>query len=90
MLDPKPIAGGPASRWSGKSGAVGAVHGYMTLVVHPRFAENHWIYFSYSKPPDGDKRAAGVARAVLKDGKLTRRARGLRERRVARRHQPSP
>jgi len=70
-LDPKPIAGGPPSRWSGKSGAIGAVHGYMSLVAHPRFAENHWIYFSYSKPAEGDKRAAAVARAVYKDGKLS-------------------
>src|SRR5579863_1338446 len=29
VLDPKPIAGGPASYWSGESGAPGAVHGYM-------------------------------------------------------------
>jgi len=70
-LDPTPIPGGPASRWSGKSGAIGAVHGYMSLVVHPRFAENHWIYFSYSKAPEGDKRASAVARAVYKDGKLS-------------------
>jgi aldose sugar dehydrogenase len=70
-LDPKPVEGGPASRWSGKSGAIGAVHGYMTIAVHPRFNENHWIYFSYSKPPDGDKRPSAVARAVYKDGKLS-------------------
>src|SRR5262245_38095084 len=70
-LDPNPVPGGPPSRWSGKSGAIGAVHGYMTLVAHPRFAENHWIYFAYSKPPEGDKRVAAVARAVYKDGKLS-------------------
>jgi glucose/arabinose dehydrogenase len=70
-LDPKPVEGGPPSRWSGKSGAIGAVHGYMTIAVHPRFSENHWIYFSYSKPPDGDKRPSAVARAVYKDGKLS-------------------
>jgi glucose/arabinose dehydrogenase len=70
-LDPNPIPGGPPSRWSGKSGAIGAVHGYMNLAVHPRFSENHWIYFSYSKAPEGDKRAAAVARAVYKDGKLS-------------------
>jgi glucose/arabinose dehydrogenase len=71
VVDPKPVTGGPPSRWAGKSGAIGAVHGYMSLVVHPRFAENHWIYFSYSKAADGDKRAAGVVRAVYKDGALT-------------------
>jgi glucose/arabinose dehydrogenase len=70
-LDPKPVEGGPPSRWSGKSGAIGAVHGYMTIAVHPRFNENHWIYFSYSKPPDGEKRPSAVARAVYKDGRLS-------------------
>jgi glucose/arabinose dehydrogenase len=70
-LDPQPIAGGPASRYAGKSGAVGAVHGYMSLVVHPRFAENHWIYFSYTKPLD-EKRATGaVARARLEGGTMS-------------------
>jgi aldose sugar dehydrogenase len=68
VLDPKPLEGGPPSRWSGKSGAVGAVHGYMTVVVHPRFAENHWIYLAHTNPDDG---AHSVARATLKDGKLT-------------------
>jgi glucose/arabinose dehydrogenase len=71
VLDPKPIAGGPPSRWAGKSGLVGAVHGYMSLVVHPRFTENHWIYFSYSTVPEGDKRALAVARATLKNGAMT-------------------
>jgi glucose/arabinose dehydrogenase len=67
VLDPKAITGGPESRWSGKSGAVGAVHGYMTVVVHPRFEQNHWIYFSYSQP-DGPN---AVARATLKDNAMT-------------------
>jgi glucose/arabinose dehydrogenase len=68
VLDPKPITGGPESRYSGKSGAVGAVHGYMNVVVHPRFAENQWIYFSYTKPLDP---AIGVARARLDGNKLS-------------------
>jgi len=38
-----------ASKFAGKSGAIGAVHGYMTVVAHPQFAQNHWIYFSYTK-----------------------------------------
>jgi len=71
VLDPKPIPGGPASRWSGKSGAVGAVHGYMSLVVHPRFAENHWIYFSYTKPLNDTDTTVCVARAVFKNDALT-------------------
>jgi glucose/arabinose dehydrogenase len=71
VLDPKPIAGGPASRYAGKSGSIGAVHGYMTLVVHPRFAENHWIYFSYSKPLDDKTYVSSVARARLDGGTMT-------------------
>src|SRR6185312_987090 len=70
-LDPKPISGGPASKYAGKSGAIGAVHGYMSLAVHPEFAQNHWIYFSYTKPlPDGSSTST-VARAVLKDDAMS-------------------
>jgi glucose/arabinose dehydrogenase len=70
-LDPKPVSGGPASKWGGKSGAIGAYHGYMVVVAHPDFAQNHWIYFSYTKPlPDGSTTAT-VARAVLKDGAMS-------------------
>jgi glucose/arabinose dehydrogenase len=71
VLDPQPIGGGPASRYSGKSGSVGAVHGYMTVIVHPRFAENHWLYFGYTKPLDEKRTTLAVARAVFKDGKLS-------------------
>ena len=70
VLDPKPIAGGPASRFAGKSGSLGAVHGYMSLVVHPRFAENHLVYFSYNKPLEGNRSTALVARAKLENGAL--------------------
>ena len=65
VLDPRPISGGPASHFAGKSGSIGAVHGYMTVIVHPRFAENHWIYFSYTKQKDGKAAGVAVARAVL-------------------------
>ena len=68
VLDPQPIEGGPASRHAGKSGAVGAVHGYMTVVVHPRFNENRWIYFAYTKPVDEKRATLAVARARF-DGK---------------------
>jgi aldose sugar dehydrogenase len=71
VLDPKPIAGGPASRFRGKSGALDAVHGYMSLVVHPRFTENHWIYFVYNKPVSENASSLVVARARLVDGAMT-------------------
>jgi glucose/arabinose dehydrogenase len=71
VLDPQPVSGGPASRFSGQSGGLGAVHGYMSVVVHPRFAENHWIYFSYTKPLDAARAVAAVARARLDGGKMS-------------------
>src|SRR5580698_2481478 len=71
VLDPKPIEGGPASVFAGESGSIGAVHGYMNVVVHPQFAENHLLYLSYTKPL-GDKHTAGaVARGRLDGNRLT-------------------
>jgi glucose/arabinose dehydrogenase len=66
-LDPTPIAGGPASYWSGESGSPGAVHGYMDVVLHPKFAENKLVYISYTKP-DAEKRVVAIARGRF-DGK---------------------
>src|ERR1700735_2506253 len=40
VLDPKPIAGTPTAYFTGESGAPGAVHGYMDIDLHPKFAEN--------------------------------------------------
>jgi glucose/arabinose dehydrogenase len=68
VLDPKPVAGTPASYWAGESGMPGAIHGYMDVVVHPRFAENHWIYLAYTKPVDPLKQVVAVARGRW-DGK---------------------
>jgi aldose sugar dehydrogenase len=65
VLDAKPIAGGPASYWAGESGGPGAVHGYMDIALHPRFAENHLLYLTYTKPLDGGKRTTAIARGRL-------------------------
>jgi len=62
VLDPKPIAGAPASYWAAESGAPGAVHGYMDIALHPKFAENHLLYLTYTKPLDGGKRTTAIAR----------------------------
>jgi glucose/arabinose dehydrogenase len=71
VLDPKPIEGGPASVFSGESGAIGAVHGYMNVALDPQFTENHLLYLSYTKPV-GEKRTAGaVARGRLDGNRLT-------------------
>jgi len=71
VLDPHPISGGPPSRFSGKSGAIGAIHGYMSLVLHPQFSKNHWIYFSYSKWLPDKSSTVAVARARLGEGSLS-------------------
>jgi glucose/arabinose dehydrogenase len=71
VLDPKPIAGAPASYWTGKSGDPGAVHGFMDIALHPRFAENHLLYLTYTKPLDGGKRTTAVARGRWEGGALT-------------------
>ena len=71
VLDPHPIGGGPRSHFAGKSGSLGAVHGYMSLVLHPQFAENHWIYFSYSKVLPGGDFTLAVARARLGESSLS-------------------
>jgi glucose/arabinose dehydrogenase len=70
-LDPQPVKGTPAARFSGKSGSLGAVHGFMSLVVHPRFAENHFIYFTYNKPVDAQRSAVAIVRARLENNALT-------------------
>ena len=43
VLDPNPVAGLPEIRVQG-------LEGLMDVVVHPRFAENRWIYIAYHKP----------------------------------------
>ena len=71
VLDPKPVAGGPAAYFAGVSGLPGAVHGYMDVAVHPRFAENHFIYLTYTKPLDEKRRVAALARGVWDGHALT-------------------
>jgi glucose/arabinose dehydrogenase len=70
VLDPNPISGGPASKYAGKSGGLGAVHGYMSLVVHRNFAQNQFIYFAYTKLLDATRTTAAVARARLQGNSL--------------------
>jgi len=61
-LDPQPVAGAPASYWAGESGLPGAVHGFMDVAVHPKFAENRLVYLSYTKPIDDKVRKVAIAR----------------------------
>ncbi len=71
VLDPKPVAGGPAAYFAGESGLPGAVHGYMDVALHPRFAENHFVYLTYTKPLDEKRRVAALARGVWNGHALT-------------------
>jgi len=68
VLDPTPVAGGPASYWAVESGLPGAIHGYMDVVLHPQFAQNRFIYLSYTKPLDEKRRVIALARGRW-DGK---------------------
>jgi glucose/arabinose dehydrogenase len=43
QLDPTPVAGVPQVQ-------AGGLQGLMDVVVHPRFAENRYVYLSYHKP----------------------------------------
>ena len=64
VLDPKPIGGVPQPRTKGNGGL-------MDLALHPKFAENHLLYFTYDKPVENDKGAPTVARGRLEGGVLT-------------------
>lgn len=68
-LLPEPIAGAPPAVFRGTSGSLGAVHGYMSLVVHPQFARNGLIYFGVNKPA-GDGYEGVIVRARLDGMKL--------------------
>ncbi len=71
VLDPKPIAGGPTAYWAAESGAPGAVHGYMDIALHPKFAENHFVYLTYTKPLGDKKRTTAIARGRWDGSALT-------------------
>jgi glucose/arabinose dehydrogenase len=43
VLDPTPIAGLPAIAAQG-------LNGLMDIALHPQFAKNRWVYFTYHKP----------------------------------------
>jgi glucose/arabinose dehydrogenase len=43
----------------------GGQGGFGDVILHPKFADNGWVYLSYAEAGDGDKRGAAVARAKL-------------------------
>jgi glucose/arabinose dehydrogenase len=68
VLEPAPVAGGPVAYSAGVSGLPGAVHGYMDVVLHPRFAENRFVYISYTKRIDEKTTTVAISRSTW-DGK---------------------
>ena len=55
VLDPKPLTGLPAMHLTRTTGM-------LDMALHPKFAENKWIYFTYHKPLDGDTYTLALAR----------------------------
>jgi glucose/arabinose dehydrogenase len=60
VLDPHPIAGIPGVSTTGARG----LQGLMDIVLHPRFADNHFVYFTYHKPVGGESGATTLARGI--------------------------
>jgi aldose sugar dehydrogenase len=58
VLDPHPIAGVPQVRTDGNGGL-------MDVALHPRFAENHLVYLTYTKPVGNGRGAPALARGRL-------------------------
>ncbi len=63
VLDPQPLAGIPK---------VNAVRnaGLFDIALHPKFAENHLVYFTYSKPGENNQAATTLARGRLEHAGL--------------------
>jgi aldose sugar dehydrogenase len=64
VLDPQPIAGVPQSKMQ-------RLGGLMDVVLHPRFAENRFVYLTYSKPGDKDLIATALGRGTWNGSALT-------------------
>jgi glucose/arabinose dehydrogenase len=65
VLDPRPVPGAPAVRVQGRSGL-------MDVVLHPQFARNRFVYFSYLKPAGAERQAAlTVARGRFDGSAIT-------------------
>jgi len=59
ILDPQPISGVPAVRAS-------VLGGLLDVALHPKFAENGFVYLAYSKPGDNNLATTALARGRLK------------------------
>ena len=60
-LDSRPLTGLPAMHTSRTTGM-------LDMAMHPKFAENRWIYFTYHKPLEGDTYTLALARGRYDGG----------------------
>ena len=58
VLDPQPISGVPQVRTDGNGGL-------MDVALHPRFADNRFVYLTYTKPVGDGRGAPALARGRL-------------------------
>ncbi|MDA1095128.1 MAG: PQQ-dependent sugar dehydrogenase [Acidobacteria bacterium] len=63
VLDPAPISGVPAVRTDGNGGL-------MDVALHPQFADNGFVYLTYTKPVGNGMGAPALARGRLEGGAL--------------------
>lgn len=63
VLDPDPVDGVPAVR-------SGGLQGLMDVVLHPRFADNRFVYLSYHRPAGEDAGETMLARGRWQNGAL--------------------
>ena len=64
VLDPHAISGVPQVRTDGNGGL-------MDVVLHPRFADNHFVYLTYTKSVGNGMGAPALVRGRLEAGALT-------------------
>ena len=65
-LDPHPVEGVPRVQTGGPRG----LQGLMDVVLHPHFAENHWVYLTYHKPTLDGAGATTLARGTWNGNRL--------------------
>ncbi len=63
VLEPQPIDGLPEIG--------GGAGGLMSVAIHPRFADNGWVYLTFTKDAEAGRRAVGLARGRLEGKALT-------------------
>ena len=51
--------------------ATGGQGGLLDIILHPNYAENSWLYFSYAKADGRGKKSTAIMRAKLEGLKLT-------------------